>query len=592
MVAGHKSSGFWGSIAQLYEIIQPGQRRELGILVILTLAGAVSEVIAIGSVVPFLALLSEQSTAAHLPWLPRLFHALGAETRSAELALATGLLCGGAVAAGILRIALTRKTQEFAFLFGHRLSVEIQRRMLLQPYSWHIAHNSSEQLATIEKVEIVATAVLLPLIQSVAATVIVVVVLALLIRITPGATIIAAIVLGAAYLGFGAFARRQLDASSRQLDTAFEERIRTLQEGLAGIRDIILDRAHSGVLSQFRDVDFALADARSKTAFISTIPRYLVETVGIIVIAGLALFVSGRAGGLIAALPVLGALALGAQRLLPLVQQLYHGWSNVAANRSVIDDLVWRLRLRVPTVLPVTRKLPFKRAIEFREVSFAYEGRSETAVSDLTFEIPRRSRTALVGPTGSGKSTSADLLMGLLDPTRGSIAVDGAVLDDENRDRWRANVAHVPQMLFLADASIAENIALTGELDMGRVREAASLAQLDRFISSLPDGFETRVGERGARISGGQRQRLALARAIYKNTPLLVLDEATSGVDNHTEAAILRALDHLQEQGRTIVIIAHRSMLIESCDQMLRLENGRIVEIYGPDRSKSLAEHG
>ena len=184
--------------------------------------------------------------------------------------------------------------------------------------------------------------------------------------------------------------------------------------------------------------------------------------------------------------------------------------------------------------------MPFKQLIEFRDVAFTYADRSDPALDGLSFQIPKGSRVALVGPTGSGKSTTADILMGLLDPTSGEVLVDGARLTATNLQKWRANIAHVPQMLFVADASLAENIALANQIDMKRVREAAKLAHLEQFIASLPEAYETRVGERGLLLSGGQRQRLAIARAIYKNAEVLVLDEATSALDDATESSCAR----------------------------------------------------
>ena len=578
-MAGQTSTGFWSRLAELYRLVQPGSRRQIWLLALLTAAGAMSEVVAIGSVVPFLALLADTSFHSRIPFAASVFGAFGAHTRSEQLLVATLILCAAAIASGMFRIFLVRMTQDFAYSFGHRLSVEIQRRMLLQPYAWHVRHNSSEQLATIEKAELVTAGVVLPLVQAIAAGLLVLVVLAVLLKIAPLATVIAAFALGAAYYLLGAFARKRLNTNSDRVDAAFEQRIRTVQEGLAGIRDVILDGSQAIVLDRYRAIDFQLARTRANSAFIATVPRYLIEPVGIIIIAVLALTLSDRSGGFVSALPVLGALALGAQRLLPLVQQLFHGWSSVAANQSVIDDVIRRLQLTLPATAASGPRLPFKETVQFNGVSFAYGDRGHAAVSGLDFRIMRGSRVALVGPTGSGKSTTADLLMGLLEPTEGSIVVDSVNLDDSNRQAWRANIAHVPQILFLADATIAENIALSREADLDRVREAASLAQLDRFIDSLPEGYQTRVGERGARISGGQRQRLAIARAIYKDAPLLVLDEATSALDDETEAAVLSALDRLQEQQRTIVIIAHRSQLIERCDCVIRLENGRIVEM-------------
>ncbi len=568
------------TFAQVRAIIPPGHRRKIWLLALLTAVGAVSEVVTVGSVVPFLALLSG-SADAHFDWLRRLFSTLGADSREDQLIFATALLCLAALAAALFRLTLLKKTQDFAFSIGHHISVEAQRRMLLQPYSWHLEHNSSEQVAAVGKVEIVAAAVLLPLMQAMAACVLITVVAVLLLRIAPLPTLAAALALAAAYYLVGLHSRRRLQANSTRLRHAFEQRIKILQEGLGGIRDVILDGSHSSVLANFRAVDFELARARADSGFVSALPRYLIEPTAIIVIAGLALFLADRDGGLISALPLLGALALGAQRLLPLVQQLYNGWSSIAANRSLLEDVMQRLKLTIPAGQPIGPKLPFDRMVEFRDVTFTYARAAEPSVRGLSFRVPRGSRIALIGPTGSGKSTTADLLMGLLEPDAGTVLIDGVALQASNRQAWQADIAHVPQILFLADASIAQNIAMRAQPDMQRVRKAASLAQLDDVISKLPDEYETRVGERGVRISGGQRQRLALARAIYKDSAVLVLDEATSALDDETEAAVAAALETLQAQGKTIVIIAHRSRLVNTCTGLIRLRSGRIAECAG-----------
>jgi ABC-type multidrug transport system fused ATPase/permease subunit len=578
MMAGSEVRGFWHNLGQLYGLFERHRRREIGALLALTLASGVAEVVTIGAVVPFLALLATRSAAGPVPWIGWIFDALGTSSRQGDLLLATILLCVAAVGAGLLRILLVWRTQAFVYSFGHRLAVEIQRRILFQPYSWHVAHNSSDQLATLEKVQLVTGLVLLPLVQGSAATVLVIIVTAVLLQIAPFATIAAGLGIAIAYVALARFARLRLHRNSEWVDAAFEQRIRILQEGVGGIRDVILDGSQATVLNEFRSADLRLTSAIANSAFISSIPRFLVESAGIVILAAVALVLSNRPGGLLTALPALGALAIGAQRLLPLLQQLYQGWSTLAANRAIIDDVVRRTRLEVPAVAAAGPRLAFDKSIQFDNVSFTYADRDRAAVEALTFDIAKGSRVALVGPTGSGKTTTADLLMGLLEPTAGAILIDGVPLVNDNRQAWRANVAHVPQMLFLADAPIAQNIALARTPDLERVRKAAALAQIDEFIESLPNGYDTRVGERGARLSGGQRQRLAIARAIYKDTPLLVLDEATSALDDETEAAIVKVLDRLQEQGRTIVIIAHRSTTTTRCDRLFRLKNGRITE--------------
>jgi ATP-binding cassette subfamily B protein len=582
MASGEYTS-FWGSLRNIAAMTDSRARREIGVLVLLTFASALSEIFTIATIVPFLALLASGSAGTHRRWIDWVLHAVGADSLDKALIAATVALACAAIASAAVRILLQRKTQDFVYSFGHRLSIEVQRRALLQPYSWHVRQNSSQQLANIEKVELLTGMVLFPLVQAAAATTITALIVVLLLRLAPLPTLGTGVVVGVIYYVLALSARRRLNTYSEEIERSFEKRIRILQEGLAGIRDIILDSSHALLLDRFRSIDLRLARARASATFVSAVPRYVVEAAGIITIAVLALALSRREGGLAASLPILGAVALGAQRVLPLIQQLYQGWSSVLGNRAVVDELSRQLTLPLPEVSRSRPRLPFKRSIEFTDVSYAYADRSQHAVTGLTFTIPHGARVALVGPTGSGKSTTADLLMGLLEPTEGSIAVDGVELTDANRESWRANVGHVPQILFLADATIAQNIALSGKVAMDRVREAAALAQLDEFVASLPDGFKTVVGERGERISGGQRQRLAIARAIYRNTPLLVLDEATSALDDETEAAVLEALVRLQKQGRTVVIIAHRSRLIADCDCLIRLEKGRVVEFARGD---------
>jgi len=320
---------------------------------------------------------------------------------------------------------------------------------------------------------------------------------------------------------------------------------------------------------------------------IASAPRFIIEIVGIVAIAGIALAASYRVGGFAAALPMLGAIALGAQRLLPLLQQVYKGWSTASGYLSVVGQTAELLMLPVEDVEAEAGEdppppLPLRKKISVDNVSYSYPSRKRPALQAVNFEVPVGSAVALVGETGSGKSTLADLLMGLLHPDEGSIRIDSVPLTADNRRRWQRSIAHVPQSIFLGDASVAGNIALGSfeeEIDLARVIEAAKAAQLHDFVVSLPDGYDTFVGERGIRLSGGQRQRLGIARAIYKQAPILVLDEATSALDEATEAAVMDALHQLGGQSRTIVIIAHRASTIARCSHVVKLQGGRIVEL-------------
>jgi ABC-type bacteriocin/lantibiotic exporter with double-glycine peptidase domain len=290
------------------------------------------------------------------------------------------------------------------------------------------------------------------------------------------------------------------------------------------------------------------------------------------------------AEGLIqSSLPMLAVLALGAQRLMPLLQSVYNGWTNVIGNQAILVSVVELLQRPMPQRFHVSRgtdRLEIEHELRTVGLGFRYAPESEFVLDNVDFIVPRGTRVGLIGKTGSGKSTLTDLLMGLLQPTRGSILVDGVPLDEGNILAWQREIAHVPQHIFLMDSSILENVAFgipRKKIDRERVREACRLAQLDEFIETLADGYDTVIGEWGTRLSGGQRQRVGLARALYKPASVLVLDEATSALDDATEATVVEALEELRDK-YTVIMIAHRLTTLRNCDIVYRLANGRIEQ--------------
>jgi ATP-binding cassette subfamily B protein len=357
------------------------------------------------------------------------------------------------------------------------------------------------------------------------------------------------------------------------------ERTRTVQEGLGGIRDIILDRSEPLFEAKFRELDSRYRRAQAATQFVAGAPRFVVEAAGLVAIALVTLAMSLEPGGVVKAIPVLGALALGAQRLLPLLQQAYHGWSLASGNYRAFRDVIDMMEAPIPPPQPEAEPLAFGREMAFERVAFRYpEGRF--ALSDVSFRIRAGEHVGIAGATGGGKSTLLDLLMGLLEPDEGAILVDGHPLDSATRPAWQAGLAHVPQAIYLADDTIAANIAFPRPaegMDAVRLAAAVRAAQLESFLAGLPEGLDTYVGERGVRLSGGQRQRIGLARALYRRPRLLVLDEATSALDETTEKAVLEALQGLRKD-MTLVTAAHRATTLAACDRLIRVEEGRVSE--------------
>jgi ATP-binding cassette subfamily B protein len=312
----------------------------------------------------------------------------------------------------------------------------------------------------------------------------------------------------------------------------------------------------------------------------------MMEAVGLCLIGGVAYGLTSRYGGMATALPLLGALALGAQRILPALQQTYGAWATIKAYKSAVEAVVDSLDQPLPqgAFAATPEPLSLAKQVRFEKVSFAYGSGGPQVLDQLSFEIKKGERVGLIGSTGSGKSTTVDLLMGLLEPSNGHITVDGLTIDSQDEPErllaWRAAIAHVPQMIYLADRSIAENIAFgvpIDQIDFLRVRLAAQQARIADSIESWPEQYKTIVGERGVRLSGGERQRIGIARALYNNPEVLVLDEATSSLDAETEHDVMKAVQALQGT-KTVVIVAHRLSTVEYCDRLYRLENSRVVD--------------
>lgn len=555
------------------------------------LAGAVAELATIGALIPFLTLLADVGSSKHR-WLRWLSAGHGGPT---ALLISAALFVLLAIAAALVRLQLARSSRNFIYGLGHEITLEIQRRVLLQPFSFHIHRNTSTLLTALNKVETLVSDILLPLMLAVSGAVIALAIVAFFLAIDPLATVCVTAALAGTYLLISRVVRRRLLANSDLIKTAYDERMQIVQESLSGIRDVIIDRSQSMYLGRFRDIDLELAGARSQTQFLALAPRYIIEMVGMVIIAAVALGMAMRPGGIAAELPALGALALGAQRLLPLVQDAYRGWLSAHGERSIFDQVVELLSLPVPAV-PAEQMtaFPLRSAVKLDHVSFKYPTRGRVALDDVSLTVPSGKMIALIGATGSGKSTLVDVLMGLLQPDSGRALIDEVPLTPASQQQWYRSVGHVPQSIFLADASISHNIALSlpdVPPDKERIVAAAKQAQLHDFITSLPAGYETYVGERGVRLSGGQRQRLGIARAVYKAAPLLVLDEATSALDEATEDEVLKALTQLRSEGRTIIMVAHRHSTIRHCDLVVRLDKGRVVEsgsfdqLFGRKRS-------
>ena len=376
--------------------------------------------------------------------------------------------------------------------------------------------------------------------------------------------------------------KRQL-INSRCMASESTQVIKSLQEGLGGIRDVLIDGSQATYCRIYCQADLPLRRAQGNSLFIGQSPRFGMEALGMMLIAILAYALSRQPDGIVKAIPVLGALALGAQRMLPILQQAYSAWSTIQGSQATLKDALELLDQPLPDYVdkPEAEPLSFREQITLNNLSFRYTEQTPWVLKNLDLTIPKGSRIGFIGVTGSGKSTLLDIVMGLLVPTDGTLKIDGQPVTTANNRAWQSHIAHVPQAIYLADTTIEENIAFgvpKGMIDHVRVKQAARQAQIADIIESWPKKYQTHVGERGIRLSGGQRQRIGIARALYKQADVIIFDEATSALDNETEQAVMQAIESLGKD-LTVLIIAHRLTTLHNCTQVVELGNGGIKRI-------------
>jgi ABC-type multidrug transport system fused ATPase/permease subunit len=546
------------------------------------IVGAFAEVVSLGAVLPFIAILIAPDKAFRNPIVARVANVLQITTPDQLVLPLTIAFAAAALVSGAIRVIQLWASNRFTFAAGADISNDVYRRTLYQPYRVHIARGSDEVISGItQKCGHVVLGILLPLMTLIGSVLLLLALLGALIVIDPTVAGAAVVGFGGGYAGISVFTRRRLQVNSRRVANEYTQVIKALQEGLGGIRDVLLDGTQPVFCEIFRKADRDFRRAQGENNFIGQSPRFAMEALGMILIAGLAFGLSRRPGGIATALPVLGALAIGAQRLMPALQQAFAAWATMMGSHASLADTIALLDQPVSAQIlePSPPALMLHHDVRFCAVRFQYSADGPWVLDRLELNIARGSRVGIVGVTGSGKSTLLDLLMGLLLPTEGEIMVDGELLTGGRIRAWQRCIAHVPQSIYLADTTIAENIAFgvpPGEIDMERVRRAARGAQIADFIESTARGYSAKVGERGVRISGGQRQRIGIARALYKRASVLVLDEATSALDSATERSVMDAIDGLDRE-LTVVIIAHRLTTVQRCDTIVELRQGRII---------------
>lgn len=545
---------------------------------------ALFEVISIGAVLPFLGVLTAPAKVFEHPFSQPFIQFLELTQPDQLLKPLTILFGITAIVSGGVRLLLTWAQTRLSFAMGSDFSSIIYRRTLYQPYAVHLSRNTSEVISGVTtKADGIVHQTIFPIMIILSSGIMILTVMLVFLSIQPVVAFLAIGGFGSIYLIVIKATRKQLATNSLLVNRQNSRIIKVLQEALGGIRDVLIDGTQKIYCNIFRDADWRLRRAQSNINIVAISPRYIVEALGMAMIALLAYQLAVQPDGLVSAIPVMGALALAAQRMLPLLQQAYSNWTSLRGGQSGLCDALDFLDQPLPEYAEelAPKPLSFLKEISLSGLGFRYGAQLPWVIKDLSLQIPKGSRIGFIGATGCGKSTLLDIIMGLLSPSEGLILIDGQPISDTNYRSWQAHIAHVPQSIFLVDATIAENIAFgvqADQIEMHRVLQAAERAQIANTIDSWQLGYHTVVGERGVRLSGGQRQRIGIARALYKAADVIVFDEATSALDGDTEHAVMNAIKLLGNE-LTILIVAHRLSTLRDCTQVVELAKGSIKRV-------------
>ena len=568
------------SLKQLWQILSPLDKRKVIYVFILVMGMAFIESAGVISIMPFLAVLSNPNVVESNSYLKQLYDFTGAANKQNFILYLGFLSLFVVICSTVFKIVTQYAVNRFASLQRHYFSTRLLKTYLQQNYEFFIQRNSATLAKNIlSEVDQLIWTMILPALSLMSYGVVLLSMVGILLLYDPLMAIATAFVLGLFYASIYMLVRKKLTQIGQEFTQANKERYQTCQEALAGIKDVMINNAEHGYIKQFEESSRVFARHIATRETLGQVPLNVIETVGYGCLIGLAmlLVVSGKAVSHI--LPVLGLYGFAAYRMLPAAQNMYRAISQIKFSEQVLSVLKPEFALEKDELKHIekdsTQYLQFEHSIRLENISFAYPNRIESPIlNNFSLEVKKNASLGIVGKSGSGKSTLMDIMLGLLFPQQGKVYIDDVELTADNITQWRDLVGYVPQNIYLADKSIAENIAFGGakrEKERKRVEFVARQAQIDDFIQSqLPLGYHTLVGERGVMLSGGQRQRIGIARALYKNPQVLFMDEATSALDTETEQAVNEAIQNLNGK-MTMVIIAHRESAVAQCNQILKL---------------------
>ncbi len=577
----------------ILRVISERRKSQLLKILILMFTSGIADIIQIFSFIPFLYILSnDYYLIIQNKSFLKFFDLIGYTPSSTKslLMLSAILISIISLISNILRMINLWFMLRVSDLIGNDLSLNAFNNILDKDYQFHINKNSSENVTALTAYSNQTIIFIHHNLKLISGFISLLILLSGLFIYQFNITFISFIIFSLLYLIFIKYAKIKLSENSKDIAENNVLLLKNSRESFGNIREVILNRIKNFYLKNHYEIRFRYSLLITQNNFLGQAPKYLLETIGFVLLAFLALIISLQKSNLNNVFPIMGVLAVSIQRILPTLQQIYGAW---AVTRSCTTDVTYILKFNYKKEKIIGNKLIKNiclKELELKNIYFKYSEKQPFVLENISFNIKKGERIGILGTTGSGKSTLLDILTGLLKSNSGDLIVNGKNMNKAiNKDHlsdWQSSISHVPQNIYLSDSTFAENVALKSNdqiIDLGRVISACKKAQIYDFIKSTKYGFRTQVGERGINISGGQRQRIGLARALYKESSFLIFDEATSALDETTERKFIEEIFSLK-QDITMVFVAHRLKTLEYCDRIIKIEKGKIKAIGKPDQ--------
>ena len=571
---------------KLVFILTASERKSAIFLLIMIILMALFEVIGVASILPFITVLTSPNlieTNSILNWMFQTSNILGIENKDQFLLGLSAVVFVLLITSLAFKAFTTYLQIKFVQMRIFSLSKRLVEGYLNQEYSWFLSRHSADIGKTVlSEVDQVVGLGLSPLIDIIAKGIVTTALIILLVVLDPKLAVVVGLSLGGAYFLFFYIIKNYLNRIGEKSLKYNELRFKSVSEAFGAAKEIKIGSLEKFYINFFSKAAKNYARLNASNMIVAQLPRFFLEAIAFGGILLIIFYIIAQTGSFNNALPIISLYVFAAYRLMPALQQIYSSFTRLTFVGPSLDKLYSDLKsIKKIDEDQYQGILPFNENITLKNVNYDYPNSSRTALRDISLSIPAKSMVGFIGPTGCGKTTTVDIILGLLEPQKGTLEIDGQKISKHNIRSWQRSIGYVPQHIYLSDDTVVSNIAFGIEdkkIDLGAVEKAAKIANLHEFVvDELPKKYQTTIGERGVRLSGGQRQRIGIARALYRNPKILILDEATSALDNQTEQEVMDSINNLSEE-ITVIIIAHRLNTLKKCNVIYKLNKGQIID--------------